>query len=122
MARVNRLLELQDRLIKSDYRLILVQIQEAHTTLWPLGMDNHPEPQRSFEERLARAQRFTADYNIKYRVVVDPWGDTFEKRFHAWPDKYYLINPQLQITGKSEYRADSIVSNDYGELLENLLK
>lgn len=123
MVRVKRLLDLYPKMKDSNYRLVLVQIQEAHTKLWPLGMSDHPDAQKDFKERVSRANAFRDKYSIPYRIVVDPWGDLFEKKFRAWPDKYYMIAPDSDhtILAKSEYSLDALVKNDYGEMLERIL-
>lgn len=100
---------------------MLVQIQEAHTKLWPLGMSDHPDAQKDFVERVQRANTFKDKYNIPYRIVIDPWGDIFEKKFRAWPDKYYMIAPNGTILTNSEYSLGALVLNDYGDLLEQIL-
>jgi len=121
MLRLSRLLDMADRLKESNYHLILVQIQEAHTKLWPLGMTNHPDLQLDFSQRVSRANEFKEKYSIPFRIVIDPWGDMFENIYQAWPDKYYLIGTDGKVITRSEYALNAVVINDYADLLESLL-
>lgn len=91
--------------------MVLIYINEAHTSLWPLGFTDHPEPQVSQLDRLERAKSYIQQENpdeIPYPVLVDRWDkgeqNTFEELYHAWPDKYILLDGQnQQILQKSEY-------------------
>ncbi len=121
MIRLTKLLSLSEKIKKSKYCLILVQIQEAHTKLWPLGMTNHPDLQKTFSDRVERANIFKDKYKIPYKIVIDPWGDIFENIYHAWPDKYYLIGTDHRVITKSEYNMGAIVVNDYADFLESEL-
>ena len=49
---------------KKNIYFLLIQIDEAHSTLWPQGLDNTPTPQKCFEERLMRANDFYNKHNI----------------------------------------------------------
>jgi len=104
---------------ESPIQLVLVQIQEAHTRLWPLGMVDHPEPQRTLEERMERARAFKA--TVPFHVVVDCWEDPFERRFHAWPDRYHWIGADLVLRAKSTYTMDAKVESDCADLLASIL-
>ena len=44
LVRLGKLLELEERILNGSYRLILIQIQEAHSKYWPTGMSDHPDP------------------------------------------------------------------------------
>jgi hypothetical protein len=126
---MNKIFDLIPKLIHSGYRIILVQIQEAHSKYWPQGMDNHPDIHRTLEDRISRAQEFNnkliehgidlLDTNVKkaLRVLVDPWGDEFEKLYQCWPDQYYILSVDHTILKKSEYTMDAVIEEDYADYL-----
>lgn len=126
---MNKIFELIPKLIHSGYRIILVQIQEAHSKYWPQGMDNHPDIHRTLEDRISRAQEFNAkliangimldDIDVKkaLRVVIDIWGDEFEKLYQCWPDQYYILSPDYTILKKSEYSMNAVIEEDYTNYL-----
>jgi hypothetical protein len=96
---------------------VFVQINEAHSDKWPLGFTDHPPVQCDFEERLEKARFFATSF--PYKVYVDSWKDLFEETYHAWPDKYILIEmSSRKILAKSEYSRDALVINDYAQYLE----
>ena len=131
---MNKIFELIPKLIHSGYRIILVQIQEAHSKYWPQGMDNHPDIQRSLKDRMLRAYEFNSkllehginleDIDVKkaLRVVIDPWGDEFEKLYQCWPDQYYILSENHIIVKKSEYTMDAVIEEDYADYLISELK
>jgi hypothetical protein len=86
-------------------KFMLVQIDEAHSSKWPLGLPDQVEPQKSFDERIERAQTFSKDHDIKepFKIMIDGWDNEFANRFRAWPDKYYLVDPTYKLLAKSEY-------------------
>jgi len=104
----------------SKIGLILVQISEAHTKKWPLGMDDHPSSHQSFQERVERANSFNSKYPF-FQVYVDSWENEFENKFQAWPDKYYFLNKDLKVIEKSDYGMDAVVLYDYSNLLADIL-
>lgn len=132
-------MDLIPKLEKSNYRIILVQIQEAHSKYWPLGMDNHPDIQHNLDERIVCANEFTSKFNISgnkgnsaIRVLIDPWGDIFENTYQAWPDQYYIIEELenknknnngicIKILQKSEYSIDAKIIEDYTDYLYKIL-
>jgi hypothetical protein len=84
-------------------------------------MSDHPDIQRTFEERVARAREFQKKYNIPFEIYVDPWGDPFENAYQSWPDKYYHIdNSTNKILEKSEYNYGAQIMNDYSKILQEL--
>ena len=104
--------------MNGSYRLILIQIQEAHSKYWPTGMSDHPDLQRTFEDRVNRAKAFIQKYNIQFEVYVDPWGDPFEQTFQSWPDRYYLIDNENKVLDKSKYSYGANLMNDYTNYLK----
>ena len=126
MARKEHLFSLAPYLEKKRIGIILIQINEAHSTKWPIGKDHCPIPQKNFEERVERANQFAEDNKCPYPIYVDDWSDRFEFMFRAWPDKYYYIDvPTKEVFQKSEYGTegddDGVIVDDYSMMLERII-
>lgn len=128
MARKDFLFSLKEEMnvIKSGKKLvglILIQINEAHSTRWPIGRDHTPEVQKNFEERVERANEFSKD--CPFPVYIDSWSNEFDLRFRAWPDKFYLIDSDKIVLDKSKYGKegdqDGMIQNDYSVLIYNMI-
>ena len=101
---------------------ILIQIDEAHSTAWPIGLENTPTPQKSYEERIKRAQCFFHEFpNQSFQLCIDGWDNLFGEKFRAWPDKYYCINNKYQVIAKSEY-GDALIKQECTNLILQLIK
>ena len=114
---------MRERLAQNNIRLILIQIEEAHTDKWPVGLEpvkNH----QNIQVRLGRAHAFLEKYG-DFEIYVDQFSNDFEKRFRAWPDKYYCIDQSGKVIAKSEYGTDgdneAKVTFDCADLLESLM-
>ncbi len=105
-----------------DIGLILIQIEEAHTTKWPLGFTDHPENHNTFEDRIKRANEFVSKFPQFKNVYVDSWTNDFEHEFQAWPDRFVLIDPDLIILEKSEYSMDAVIIRDYANIIESMVE
>jgi len=101
MKRKNLLFSLADKL--KNIKVILIYIDEAHSNKWKIGLNNHPDPQKDFEDRIKRAKKFILDFDPTYELYVDLWNNNYANAFHAWPDKYYLIDKDKKVLQKSEY-------------------
>ena len=103
---------------------ILIQIDEAHSSTWPVGLENQPEPQQNIQERLNRANKFVADDNVPFPVYSDTWENNFAETYRSWPDKYYLFDSNLRIIQKSEYGYEgdenALIKVDCVELIKEL--
>jgi len=125
MARKKKLFELKPK-IKNNLRVIFIYINEAHSSKWPIGRDYQPEPQKSIQERIDRAKEFKKLHDWPYEIFVDTWENKFEELFHAWPDKYYLLDRDLKIVAKSTYGTeahnDGVVEVDSTEIIENFIE
>ena len=123
MARKRELFDAATSLADRGVGVILVQIHEAHSSAWPTGLDQQPEPQTCLLDRLQRANEFMAEDQPPFPVLVDTWADTFEQTFQAWPDKYYLITRDMQVLAKSTYgtRADALIDVDCISLVRRIL-
>ena len=102
---------------------ILIQINEAHSTKWPTGLTNTPEPQKNFEDRVKRANDFVKEDKCPFTVLIDDWSNTFENKFRAWPDKYYCVGKDMQIVETSQYgeKKDALINKDCLDLIKELL-
>lgn len=114
---------LSPKLKEKKIRLILIQTHEAHSSLWPVGLDDQPEPHSSFEDRVRRANEFKLCENPPYDIYIDGWDDQFEQTFRAWPDKYYYIDHDFRILKTSSYgqRSDALIDYDCLQLLLNII-
>jgi len=112
---------------EAKIKFILVYIDEAQSTAWPIGLENTPEPQKSFDERVERANTFVNFDKPEepFIIKIDGWDNVFAETFHAWPDKYYLIDKNYRVLAKSEYGTendnDALIKVDCTELICQLL-
>jgi hypothetical protein len=102
---------------------ILIQIDEAHSTAWPIGLKNSPNPQKSLDERVERALQFIKEDAPPFEVLVDTWENDFANKYKTWPDKYYCLDKNLKIIGKSQYgaNAEALINKDCCALIEELM-
>lgn len=113
---------------KTNIKFLLIQIDEAHSTAWPIGLINTPTPQKSFQERVERANSFVNNDqpNEPFIIKIDGWNNIFAETFHAWPDKYYLIDNNYKVLSKSEYGTkgdnDALIRVDCTKLICQLIK
>lgn len=113
---------------EAKIKFILVQIDEAHSTAWPIGLANTPEPQKSFEERVNRANAFinSDKPDEPFVIKIDGWNNIFAETFHAWPDIYYLIDKKYKVLARSEYGTeddnDALIKVDCTKLICELIK
>jgi len=121
---MNKLFGLSDLAKQKDIKVILIQIDEAHSSEWPVALEKQPSPQRSLSDRLSRANYFIKQYNPPYQVCVDGWDNQFAELYRAWPDKYHLIDQNRILISKSEYglygNQEALIIEDCTELIEKL--
>lgn len=107
-------------------RLILIQIHEAHSDAWPIGLHNQPNANQCYQDRIDRAQQFIQNDNPPYDVYIDGWDDQFEQKFRAWPDRYYYVDLEdnLRVIRTSTYgeQAEALIDYDCADLIRDLLK
>lgn len=108
----------------------LIQLDEAHSSAWPVALQNQPEPQKNIEERLERANLFNKNDSCPFPVFSDTWQNDFGETYHAWPDVYYVFGQDLKITNMSTYMTthmtihniDALIDIDCTDLIEKMLK
>lgn len=124
LKRKDELILLVKKLEEKSIRFVLIQIEEAHSDKWKIGLDYHPQNHASIEDRLKRANDFVIDNKIAFPMYVDDWANTYEQTFQAWPDKYYLIDKEMVVLKKSIYGkvgdSDGKVMLDCLELVKEL--
>ena len=105
---------------ESNIKLILVQLSEAHSSAWPKYLEDQPDPQKDFNERISRAKLFMEKYNIasypSIEVYVDGWDNKLDELLQLWPDSYYLIDNHT-IIKKSEYNINGKIFEDYYDIV-----
>jgi hypothetical protein len=125
MARINELFSYAHGLMEKNIKLILVHINEAHTSKWKIGLKNHPEPHKSFEDRLHRTREFVNKYNPPYDIYIDKWTNEYDNKYASWPDKYLYVNDKLKIIAKSEYgtdgNMDGVIVKDITEICREII-
>ena len=107
---------------ENKINFILIQLDEAHSTAWPMGLPNPSTPQTSLKDRISRAKEFISKENCPFEVLVDTWDNSFANEYKAWPDKYYCVDQNLKIIAKSQYGAskEAIINKDCCDLIEEL--
>lgn len=111
--------------IENNIKLILIQINEAHSSAWPKYIDEQPDPQKNFAERINRAKLFIEKYGIeKYpfvEVYVDGWDDKLDNLLQLWPDKHYLLDTNKKIVKQATYglegSMEAKVIEDYYDIM-----
>ena len=102
---------------------ILIQIDEAHSSAWPTGLKNTPQPQKSLDDRIERAIQFIKNDNPPFEILVDTWENAFATKYKTWPDRYYCLDKNLKIIAKAEYGAkgEALINKDCCEFIEELM-
>jgi hypothetical protein len=114
-------------------QFILIQIDEAHSSRWPVSLPETPEPHTCFDDRLERANMAAKElYNWvdlvngyhSITIYVDGFNNQFAEIYRAWPDVYYQINPLTKkVLAKSKYGkyGDAVIDKDCLELIVELM-
>lgn len=124
---MEKLFTISDKIKKNKINLILIQISEAHTTAWPMAIEEHfpidkVDPQKSFEDRVKRANEFVEKFDPPYSVFIDSWNNYYDEIYQAWPDKYFLIDKNMKICAMSTYNdREATVDVDCVDVLKNLI-
>lgn len=128
MWRIPKVIDILLEDAPQNIKIILIQIEEAHTNAWPIGRSHQPDNHKSHEDRMNAAKDFinvTLDFKTRpelmkyFEVYVDIFPENaYELRFRAWPDKYYLLDANRTVLKKSEYNHDTMVD---GLIIEDWL-
>lgn len=106
-------------------KFLLVQISEAHSSAWPAGLPDQPEPQKCYNDRAKRANSFVQSNqpHEPFIIRIDGFDNMFDNKFKTWPDKYYMIDANYKVLAKSEYGAkkDGLIDMDSLDLLKEIL-
>lgn len=105
---------------QNNIELILIQISEAHTDKWPIGLIDHPTQHINFEEKILKAQYFNNKFPY-FNIYIDSLENEFENSYQAWPDKFVLINKDKFILDNSKYSINAIIINDYASIIDYLV-
>lgn len=112
-------------MLEKKIKFLLVQISEAHSSAWPVGLPDEPEPHKCYEDRVKRAVEFIKKDEPKYPFIirVDGFDNLFDNTFRTWPDKYYLVDKNYKVLAKSEYgkNGNALINVDCTKLLYDLL-
>jgi hypothetical protein len=119
MQRRERLFALASQLEQKNIKLILIQIDEAHSTKWPIGRDYQPEPHANLQDRIQRTIQFNETYKPPYPILIDNWNNDFANMYRCWPDQYILLDHNFVICAKSQYD-DAKIKQDCVDLLKQL--
>lgn len=110
---------------QNDIIFLLIQIDEAHSSAWPIGLPDQPEPHKNISERLHKANDFKTKENPPFTIYVDTWSNDFAETYHAWPDVYYAFGPDLIIKYMSTYgttnNTDALIDLDCVDLISQML-
>jgi hypothetical protein len=104
--------------------LILIQIDEAHSSAWPIGLKDQVEPQKDFNDRVKRANEFNQNEKVPFDILIDSWDNEYSTKYKSWPDKFYCLDKNKIIIAKSEYRkrGDALIDIDICDIIEKLIK
>ena len=113
---------MKNDLQKYNLTVILIQIDEAHSTAWPVGLEKQL-PHTSLQDRINRANYFVNKYNPPYHVFIDNWNNEFANLFRAWPDKFHCVDRTFKLISKSEYgmHEDALIDKDCIKVLMELM-
>ena len=105
----------------------MVQIDEAHSSLWPVGLPHTPMSHTSIEDRYLAGKEFATLHpeviseSGPFRLLIDGWDNSFANTYRAWPDKYYLIDiPTHKVLAKSTY-GDALLDVDCTTIIQELV-
>lgn len=103
---------------------ILIQIDEAHSTAWNIGIDELVDSHKSIDDRLKRANEFAKI--CPFNVYVDTWKNEFAETYTVWPDKYYCFDKTMTIIQHSKHGLygdeEAIEEIDCTEFIEKLME
>ena len=123
MARKTALLALYEKLAQSNIVILLLQVSEAHSSAWPIGLPNQVEPQTDFSDRLQRANHFVREDAPQYPFIVgvDGFDNIVDDTLHLWPDGWLCFNREWIVVAKSTY-SNGVVNLDLVDFLNQQMQ
>jgi hypothetical protein len=109
---------------KRGIGVIMVYVNEAHSSAWPMGMVPEPAPHGSMDDRLehVHAERMSG---CPFPIYTDTWDNTYDNMHHVWPDGFILVGAEFKILMRSTYthvRGNAVIDVDCIDVLAELLK
>src|SRR5262249_5969839 len=95
------------RQYKNNVQFFLIYIQEAHASdAWQTKTNLRervivPSP-KSYEERAGVAASCAAHLRIDMPILIDDFENSTERRYHAWPDRIYVIDRDGRVAYKGK--------------------
>jgi len=76
-----------------DVNFLSIYITEAHAKdEWPVGSKvSHCKQPKTLSERLAIANAFVKQQEVKLPLAVDTMTNSFQQEYAAWPFRFYVI-------------------------------
>jgi len=73
-----------------------VYILEAHANdEWPIGASYSCLAQhKTLAERVVAAQQLRTKYGLQLPVYVDAMDNNFDRAYCAWPERFYVVDPE----------------------------
>lgn len=110
-----------------NIEIILIHIDEAHSSdAWPVNLDNAPTSHTCIEDRLKRANNFVKNEKPPYQTFVDNFDNAYAEIYHAWPDKYHMVNSDLVILEHSKYgkigKENALIKLDCVDLMLQMIQ
>jgi hypothetical protein len=104
---------------KNDIDFVAIYISEAHAQdVWPIGSEiSCVKAHKTIEDRTNAATAFVKKYNLMFPMLIDEMDDDFDKKYAAWPDRFFLIDNYTveKISQSKNYEGYS-----RGEMIHNL--
>lgn len=116
------LFALAPEMIDAKILFVLVHVDEAHTSAWPIKKTDL-QPHKDIDDRISRANNFMKDVKIDneaFKIYVDDWTNPFAETFRSWPDRYICFDRDYTLIAKSTYGKDhdAVVDQDCVDLIK----
>lgn len=105
-----------------------IYVAEAHAVdEWPMPFLTSPcrhEQPKSDEHRRLHAKEFTDTFQPPFDMLVDPvvdgWNDPFLDSYSAWPERFYIFQPNLAVPPIWEIRWWDTPSTTQGHRIDDI--
>jgi len=80
-------------MLECKVAIVFVYVDDAHTSEWPAGVKNQPEPHANQADRERHAQSFAAEHIVSpvMSIMVDGWDNAMDNACGLWPDTAYQV-------------------------------